>query len=61
MKALDLAGGSRRARGSEDVVDPVLAADAVEENLHRRLGKASGKDLAVVGQDLLGDTIGLQS
>src|SRR2546423_5222195 len=52
VKALDLARGGRRAWLGEDVIDAVLAADAVEEDLDRRLGKAAGEDLAVVGQDL---------
>src|SRR5260370_35995041 len=52
VKALDLAGRSWRARLGEDVVDAVLAADAVEEDLDRGLGEAPGKDLAVVSQDL---------
>jgi len=57
MKALDLARRGWRARGGEDVVDAVLAADAVEEDLDWRLGKAAGEDLAVVGQDLSRDPV----
>src|SRR5439155_25273174 len=52
VKTLDLAGRGRRARLGEQVVDPVLTTDAVEEHLHRGLGESAGKDLAVVGQDL---------
>lgn len=47
MKALDLARGGRRAGLGEDVVDAVLPADPVEEDLDRRLGEAAGEDLAV--------------
>src|SRR6202171_3307807 len=50
VEALDLAGGGRRVRRREQVVDPVLATDAVEEDLDRRLGKAPGEELSVVGQ-----------
>src|SRR5216684_2569707 len=50
VEALDLAGGGRRARLSEQVVDPVLTAYAVEQHLHRGLGESSGEHLAVVGQ-----------
>jgi len=35
MEALDLARRGRRARLREQVVDPVLTADAVEEHVHR--------------------------
>src|ERR1700736_5949069 len=49
VEALDLAGGGRRVRRREQVVDPVLATDPVEEHLDRWLGKAPGEDLSVVG------------
>src|SRR6476646_5159025 len=37
VEALDLAGGGRRARLGEDVVDAVLPTDAVEQDLDRWL------------------------
>jgi len=40
VEALDLAGGGRRARLGEEVVDPVLPTNPVEEHLHRGLGEA---------------------
>src|SRR5437667_6051106 len=52
VKALDLPRRGRRARLGEDVVDPVLPANPVEEHFHWWLSKAPGEDLAVVGQDL---------
>src|ERR1700674_2234670 len=61
MEALDLAGGSRRARLGEDVVDAVLPADAVEQDLDRWLGEAPREDLAVVGQDLARQAVRPQS
>src|ERR1700730_8023391 len=48
VKALDLAGGARGARRREQVVDSVLATDAVEEHLDRGLGEAPSEDLPVV-------------
>src|SRR6202011_3573270 len=45
VKALDLPGGGRRAWLGQDVVDSVLATDAVEEHLDRRLGEPPGEDL----------------
>ena len=41
----------------EKVADAVLAAEAVEEHLARPFAEAGGKDLAVVGEDLLGDAV----
>lgn len=61
MEAFDLAGGGRGIGRGQDVVDPVLAADAVEEHLHRRLEQATGEDLAVVGQDLVRHAVPAQS
>ncbi len=61
MKALDLPGRGRRAWLGQDVVDSVLATDAVEEHLDRRLGEPPGEDLSVVGQDLGRHPIGIQS
>ena len=49
VKALDLPGGGRGARRREQVVDTVLATNAVEEHLDRGLGEAPGEHLAVVG------------
>src|SRR5216683_4940867 len=43
VEALDLARGGRRAWLGEDVVDSVLAADAVEQHLHRGLREAAGE------------------
>src|SRR5437899_2278251 len=57
VEALDLAGGGRRGRLGEDVVDAILPADAVELHLDRRLSVSASEDLSVVGQDLLRDSI----
>ena len=51
---LDLAGRGGAGGLGEDVGDPVLAADLVEEHLGVVAPEAPGEDLAVVGQDLLG-------
>jgi hypothetical protein len=60
VEPLDLAGGRRRIRRSEDVADPVVMTDPVEEH-HRGLGRTlAGEDLAVVGEDLLGDPVAAQ-
>src|SRR5260370_7151080 len=44
VETLDLPSGGRGARRREQVIDPVLATDAVEEHLDRRLGKAPSED-----------------
>jgi len=43
------------------MVDAVLPADAVEQDLDRWLGEAPREDLAVVGQDLARQAVRLQS
>ena len=35
--------------------DPVLAADPIEQDLDRLRSEPTGEDLAVVGEDLIGD------
>ena len=45
----------------EQVLDPVLPADPVEEHLDRRVVEPAGEHLAVVGQDLLGDPVACAS
>ena len=50
---------ARQMGVGEDVVDPVLPADAVEQHLDRRLSEAPGENLAVVGQNLERDAIDL--
>jgi hypothetical protein len=39
------------------VIDPVLPADPVEQHLDVTRGEPAGEHLAVVGEDLLGDTV----
>src|SRR3984957_21102067 len=60
MKSLDLAGGGRRERSREEMVDPVVATDPVEEHLARSEPEAIGENLAVVGQDLFRGAISFQ-
>ena len=60
MEALDLAGRGRLPHAGEAVGDALLAADAVEEDLGRPRSVAAGEDLAVVGQDLVGDAVALK-
>src|SRR5687767_1759504 len=57
MKALDLPGRGGRAHRGVPVGDAVLAADAVEHDLHGLGTEASGEHLAVVGEDLVGDPV----
>ena len=57
MEAFDLAGGCRRARCGELVGDPVLPAHAIEHDLSFVRAEATGEDLAVVGQHLVGDPV----
>jgi hypothetical protein len=47
MEPLDLAGGGRAPRGRQQVVDPVLAADPVEQDLGVGGPEPAGEDLAV--------------
>ncbi len=56
METLDLAGRGRRTGLGQAVRDPVLPADPIEQHLNRRLVEPAGEHLAVVGQDLAGDT-----
>jgi hypothetical protein len=58
VEPLDLAGGRGAAGGREQVIDPVLAADPVEQHLGLARPEPAREDLAVVGQDLLGDPVG---
>jgi len=50
----------RRADSGVSVRDAVLAADPVEQDLHGQGTEAAREDLAVVGQDLIGDTVAVQ-
>jgi hypothetical protein len=47
VPALDLAGRRRTGRFGEDVIDPVLSTDLVEEDLGVVATKAASEDLAV--------------
>ncbi len=59
MEALDLACRGGRARSSQEMVKAVFTADAIEKNFDILVGvEAAGEDLAVVGQDLLGNSVG---
>ena len=58
MEPLDLAGGGRVTGLGEQVLDPVLSADRVEQDLDRWMVEPAGEDFAVVGQDLLGLPVG---
>jgi hypothetical protein len=42
-----------RIRGGEDVANPVVQTDAIEEHVGGPSAKASGEDFAVVGEDLV--------
>src|SRR5207253_8738921 len=60
MKPLHLAARGRRMWCWKQVADATLTADAVEQ---RRGGKrriAAGEHLAVVGEDLIGNSVTLQ-
>ena len=59
MQALDLAGGGGRIGSGEEVSDPVVEADTVEQHIGGLVG-AAGEDLAVVSEDLLGDPVGVE-
>lgn len=52
MKALDFAVSGRGGQRGEQVVDPVIATDPVEENFGTGESEPVGQDHAV-GQDLL--------
>gem|GEM_PF-5621124 len=58
MPTLDFAGRGRRPRRGEDVLDPVLATDPVEQHLPSARAEPAGEHLAVIGQHLLRDTEG---
>src|SRR5438105_11699418 len=53
VEALDLAGGGRRGRLGEDVVDAILPADAVEQHFDRGLGVLASEELSVGCQYVL--------
>ena len=55
VEPLDLAGRGRRPRRGVAMCDPVLPQDPVEQHLDRLGTEPSGEDLAVVGEDLIGD------
>ena len=58
VETLDLPGGRGRAGLGQQMLDPVLAADPVEQHLDRRDVEPTGEHLAVVGQDLPRQPIG---
>ncbi len=53
MEPLDLAGGRRAPGRRQQVVDAVLPADPVEQDLGVGAPEPAGEHLAVIGQDLL--------
>ena len=58
VPALDLAGGGRRVRPGQQLLDPVLAADPLEQHLRGPgLAEPAGEHLAVIGQHLIGDAV----
>ncbi len=57
MEALDLAGRRGAPGCGEQVIDAVLTADPVEQDLDVLVPEAAGEHLAVVGQHLLRDTV----
>src|SRR6266511_4544784 len=57
VKALHLPGGGGRADPGEDVGDPVLPADPVEQGLPLVRAVPGGEHLAVIGEDLLGEPV----
>jgi hypothetical protein len=57
MEPLDLARRGRRPRRGEDVADAVLSADPIEQHFTRAGTEPAGEHLAVVGQDLRGNTV----
>jgi hypothetical protein len=52
VETLDLARSGRAARLGQQMLDALLAADRIEEHLHRRMVETAGEHFAVVGQDL---------
>ncbi len=60
MEALHLAGGGGRAGRGEQMTDAVLPAYAVKEHLPATGAEPPGEDLAVVGEDLVGDPVAAQ-
>ena len=59
VEPLDLARRRGRTRGGEQMADPVLRTDPVEQHGAVTRAEASGEDLAVVGEDGFGHTVGL--
>ena len=57
VEPLDLARGRGAAGSREQVIDAVLAADPVEQHLGVFGPEPTREDLAVVGEDLLGDAV----
>jgi hypothetical protein len=58
VEPLDLAGRGRRANRGEQVTDPVLAADPVEQDLMSRAGGTPTEHATVVGEHALGNPVG---
>jgi hypothetical protein len=58
VEPLDLAGGGRRADRGEQVEDPVLAADPVEQDLVSRSGGTPVEHSSVVREHRLGHPVG---
>jgi hypothetical protein len=58
VEPLDLAGCGWRSDGREQVADPVLVADPVEQDLMPGAGVAPSEHATVVRQDRLGYPIG---
>ncbi|SLB43281.1 Uncharacterised protein [Mycobacteroides abscessus subsp. massiliense] len=57
VKPLDLARRRRGAWRGQQVLDPLLTADRIEEHLHRRMVEPPGEHPAVISQNLLRHTI----
>ena len=60
VEPFDLAGGGGAADPGEQVGDPLLAADAVEQHLTGVGAEAAGEDLAIVSQQLLWAAMAVQ-
>lgn len=58
VQPLDLARRGRRIGGGEEMTDPVVEADAIEQHVGGLVGEPAGEDLAVIGQDLFRDAVG---
>ena len=54
MEPFDLAGRRGRTWLRQQMLNPVLPADAIEEHLHRRAPETAREHFAVIGQNLLG-------